>query len=90
MTHTDNFLYNESKTDLSTDNLERLFYEGGEELNAAAVDITRELILLRTVLYEDIDKWQRVSTDEERTTVEQTLAAKIVKDIKESLGDYDD
>lgn len=90
MTNTDNFLYVESKTDLSTDNLERLFYEGGEELNAAAVDITRELILLRAVLHEDIDNWQRVSTDEKRTAVEQNLAAKVVKDIKESLGDYDD
>jgi len=85
----DNFLYNESKTDLSTDNLERLFYEGGEELKEAAVDITRELILLRSVLHKDIDNWQRVSTDEKRTVVEQNLAAKVVKDIKESLGDYD-
>lgn len=90
MTNIVNSLYDESKTDLSTDNLERLFREGGEELKKAAVDITRELILLRIALHDDIDIWQHVSTDKERTTVEQNLAAKVVKDINESLGDYDD
>ena len=61
-----------------------------KNLKKAAVDITRELILLRIALHDDIDIWQHVSTDEERTTVEQNLAAKVVKDINESLGDYDD
>lgn len=76
--------------DLSTANLERLLRDDRSQLNAAAQDITRELLTLRDALGDVVDIWQRASTDSERTAVEQNLAARVVDHINEALGDHDE
>lgn len=59
-------------------------------LFALAPELARELLVLRDALADVIEIWQYVSTDPERTPVEQNLAAKVVDHIKEALGDHDE
>lgn len=59
-------------------------------LVALGPEIAQELLILRYALEGVIEIWRYASTDPKRTPIERRLAAKVVENIKEALGDHDD